>query len=101
LSIPQQVVQASHAAYEAGRFHDSTLDHPHFVVCGVKSEADLHKIVSRLDCAAIPYRIFREADRQDEATALMTAPVFGDQRRLFRRYRCLGSNGFAPLEVET
>jgi hypothetical protein len=93
LSFPQQVVQASHVAYEAGQSHDPTLDHPHFCVCGVKGEADLHKIAAKLDNAGIRYCVFREADRNDECTALMTAPVFGDQRRLFRRYRCLGSNG--------
>ncbi len=90
LSVPQICVQASHVSYESGKHHDPSLDHPHFVLIGVKSEADLLKIASRLDNANFRFCIFREADRNDEATAIITHPVSGEQRNFFKRYRCLG-----------
>lgn len=93
LSLPQQVVQSSHACIEAAKsFLSNDLEHPHLVVLGVKGEHQLYTAAQKLDKAGIRYRTFIEPDRNDEATAIATEPVFGEKRHLFRTYRCLGDN---------
>lgn len=90
LSHPQQVVQASHACIEATRsFLKDHTDHPHLVVIGVPDESRIFKCAKKLDDAGIGYRVFHEADRDDEATALATEPVYGDTRRIFKNYTLL------------
>lgn len=97
LSLPQQVVQSSHACIEAAKaFLDNELEHPHLVVLGVKGEQQLYNSARKLDKAGVQYRIFTEPDRNGEATALATEPIFGERRHLFRSYRCLGDT--APTE---
>jgi len=91
------VVQSAHACIEATKsFLDNNLEHPHLVVLGVKGEHQLYNSARKLDSAGIRYRIFTEPDRNDEATAIATEPIFGEQRRLFRNYRCLGDT--APTQ---
>lgn len=98
LSVPQQTVQSCHAAIEAAKsFLDNNLEHPHLVVLGVKGEHQLYTSARKLDEAGIRYRIFTEPDRNNEATAIATEPVFGEKRHLFRTYRCLSDN--APKEA--
>ena len=98
LPLPQQVVQSSHACIEAAKsFLDNELEHPHLVVLGVKGEQQLYNSAQKLDKAGVRYRVFIEPDRNNEATAIATEPIFGEQRRLFRNYRCLGDT--AQTEV--
>ena len=98
LPLPQQVVQSAHACIEATKsFLDNNLEHPHLVVLGVKGEQQLYNSVQKLDKAGVRYRVFIEPDRNNEATAIATEPIFGAQRRLFRNYRCLGDT--AQTEV--
>jgi hypothetical protein len=90
LSFSQQVVQAAHAAIEsAHHLIPSDIDHPHLVVCGVKDLDQLERAADRLDKAEIRYRVFYEADIGDEPTALATEPIYGDDRRHFKRFNCL------------
>ena len=97
LSTPQISVQACHACIEACRsFITNTSDHPHLVLLGVKGEQQLYNSARKLDKAGVQYRIFTEPDRNGEATALATEPIFGEQRHLFRSYRCLGDT--APTQ---
>lgn len=92
LSTPQIVVQASHAAIMAGQqLISSAIEHPHLVVCGMKSEMELIKLQGRLKEANIRFCAFEEPDRDNETTAVITEPVFGEQRRMFRRFNCFGS----------
>lgn len=92
-------MQASHACIESAKaFLDNELEHPHLVVLGLKDEQQLHKSAQKLDQAGVRYRIFIEPDRNGEATALATEPIFGERRRLFRNYRCLGNT--APQSYE-
>ena len=91
------MVQSSHACIEAAKsFLNNDLEHPHLVVLGVKGEQQLYNSARKLDNAGIRYRIFVEPDRDNEATAIATEPIFGEQRRLFRNYRCLGDT--APTQ---
>jgi hypothetical protein len=84
------VVQASHACIEATKaFLESHVEHPHLVVVGVNDESRLFKCANRLETAGIRYKLFTESDRNDEATAIATEPVYEDQRHIFKNYQCL------------
>lgn len=90
LSASQIVVQAAHAAIESTRYTSpADAEHPHLVVCGVKSEAELLKEVNRLDTFGISGKVFYEEDRNNEATAWASEIIYGEKRSFFRRYRLL------------
>ncbi|HJT78438.1 MAG TPA: hypothetical protein VJ739_14640 [Gemmataceae bacterium] len=96
LPSPHQVVQACHAAIEAARFLlPRHLPHPHLVVCGLPDQRRLFQCMDHLRRRGVSSRPFYEPDRGDELTAVATEPVFGDRRKLFRRYHCLDRPGFA------
>lgn len=86
LTISQQIVQAAHAAHEAGIRHGNPVDVSSLVLIAVPDEAALRTEFSRIQAAGITAYLFTEPDMQDAATALCTAPITGDARRLFRRY---------------
>ncbi len=87
LPVAQQIVQAAHAAYEAGsRFGDPEAPPPNLVLIGVSDEPRLIDEYTRLMAASIPLTLFTEPDLGDAATALSTGPITGDQRRLFKRH---------------
>jgi hypothetical protein len=86
------VVQACHAGLEASRqFLPPGSDHPHLVLCGVASEQRLLAAADFLFRRNIRFHLFHEPDRANEATALATEPLSGDERRLMERFRCLSS----------
>ena len=90
LSLPQQIVQASHACIEATKaFLSENLEHPHLIVLSVKDQPSLFKVARKLDTTGVRYRIFIEPDRGDEATALCTEIIQGDARRIFKNYQCI------------
>jgi hypothetical protein len=88
---PTQVaVQAVHAAVEAARhFLPPGHTHPHLVLCRVASERELLLAADRLERRGIRFQLFREPDRDDEATALATEPLGPDRRAALARYPCL------------
>ena len=88
---PAQIaVQAAHAAVEAARlFLTPECPHPHLVLCRVSSESDLLSAADRLDRRGVRFALFREPDRDDEATALATEPLGPDRRGVLARYPCL------------
>ena len=88
---PTQIaVQATHAAIEAARhFLPPNHPHPHLVLCRVATERDLLLAADRLERRGVRFQLFREADRDDEATALATEPLGPDLRDALARYPCL------------
>ena len=85
-------MQACHACIEVARNLLSPSDeHPHLVLCGVRSEDSLSVIALRLNRLGIAFRSFHEPDLNDQLTAIATEPIPGDQRRHFRRYQCLST----------
>ena len=72
---------------------------PNLVVLGVANEQELLKAKSKLEKSGIKHEIFVEPDIGNQHTAIATEPIFGEQRRLFRNYRCLGDT--APMEVQS
>jgi hypothetical protein len=92
LSPAQQVVQSCHAVAEAARSllpPDPDQEHPHLIVCGVRDERSLWQSLDRLRRLGVRFHAFCEPDLGGQLTALATEPVFGDQRRLFRRFPLL------------
>jgi hypothetical protein len=88
LPVPQQLVQAVHAAYEAGKHlagDGSEIDSA--VVCNVRNEEELLKAEHRLHLDGIRTVLFREPDIGDEATALATEPLDPSRRRPLSRYQ--------------
>lgn len=89
LTPAQQAVQACHAVLEASKFLKSDEEHPHLVLCGVKTEAALFKAIEKLNEQGIKCQWFIEPDIGNQVTALATEPVYGDTRRVFRNYQIL------------
>ncbi len=90
LSHPQQIVQASHAALEAGnRFGP----HSHLVLIGLKDETALIKAAAQLDENGIDHEMFFEPDNQAGYTALCTRPLQGEERKPLKRFPLLKSPG--------
>ncbi len=93
LSRTYSAVQACHAAIGGGQFLiPQDIPHPHLVVLRASSEEDLLKIAARLDSEGVRHYIFSEPDIDNQCTALITEPVVGDKRRMFRRYQCVKEN---------
>lgn len=91
LSPAQQAVQGIHAAIELARRGHISPDapHPHLVFCGVKHEDALLAQADRLEAHGIPFERFYEPDRGNELTAIATAPINGDSRRVFRKLKLM------------
>ena len=86
LSPEQQLVQAVHAAHEAGiRFGDPS-SISSVVVCSVPDERELLCVKERLDLREIRHHVFYEEDMDGQATALATEPVFGVRRKVLSHY---------------
>lgn len=92
LPFSQQVVQVSHACIEATRyFLDSDTEHPHLIVLGVNNESKLYQAIQKLNFHGIRHKPFREADRNDEITAVATEIVTGERRSIFKKYQLLST----------
>ena len=94
LSWPQKIVQSSHASLELARqgLVPKDIPTPNFVLCKASDEEELLKIAARLDSEGVRHYLFTEPDIENQSTALITEPVYGDKRRMFRRYQCLREN---------
>lgn len=79
-------MQASHAAYEAGK-KDSGPDILSVAMCETPSEDQLLAEADRLEYLGIKYTLFREPDRNNEATALCTEPLSSQQRKRLARWK--------------
>jgi pentose-5-phosphate-3-epimerase len=91
LTYPQKCVQSCHAAMEAAKYFlpQYNKEHPHLVVCEVKTEDHLKKTIEKLNRTDIQYKVFREPDIGNELTAIATEPLFGDKRKFFKKFQLL------------
>jgi hypothetical protein len=90
LSIPQQVVQTSHACIEVSRnYLTPEATHPHLVVLSVENEEQLKQYAEKMKKAGIQYREFIEPDIGNQWTAVASEPLTGDRRKHFSNYRLL------------
>lgn len=59
------------------------------MLCAVSREPSLLAAADRLDRAGVRFALFREPDRDNEATALATEPLSAERRAVLSRYPCL------------
>ena len=87
-------MQIGHATLEIGRqgYVPQDIPTPNFVLCKASSEEELLRIAVRLEGEGVRHFLFSEPDIDNQPTALVTEPVYGEQRRAFRRYKCLTEN---------
>lgn len=87
--MPQhyQIIQAAHATQEITK----EIDHPertcHFILFEAKDEDDLKNIKLKLDDRGIKSHMFHEPDYDTGYTAIATEPIYGDDRKFFRRFK--------------
>ena len=87
LPVAQQLVQAAHAAHESGlHLCDDKSKVNYLVALEVANEEELLAAHERLEDRDIQAVLFREPDRNDEATALCTEPVWGNSRKILSKY---------------
>ena len=88
LSLPQQMVQAAHAAYESGL---SSLcqsdDIVSLVMCQCSNEQELERQAFYLRTLNLPFVEFREPDIDNQLTAIATLPLDQSQRILLRHWK--------------
>lgn len=91
LSPAQQAVHVTHAALEAAKHFNLTGwdEHPHLVVCGVKSIEQLLNSSDHLTRNNIPHKLWNEPDLNDEPMALATTLLTGEARRCLRKFQLL------------
>ena len=76
-------VQCCHAAITATQAFKQPKRHPSLVLCEVKNELHLAKIINKLEGTDIKFKTFREPDLNNSITALATEPIRGDKRKFF------------------
>lgn len=86
IPLAQQMVQASHAALEAGFAFNAPHEPAHLVMLAVSDAASLLEASAHLDRYAIEHKLFFEPDDDMGHSALATRPVHGAERRLLRGY---------------
>lgn len=64
-------------------------EHPSLVLCGVPTERHLANLLYKLEDKGIPHIHFREPDRNNELTALATAPLEPHHRHHLRNLNLL------------
>lgn len=86
LTPAQRIVQAAHAAHNAGeRFGD----HSHLICFGIDNEAELQKTAAYLESRGIEFEVFHEPDYNTGYTAICTRPMRGEERKIMRRFTLL------------
>lgn len=86
IPLADQIVQAGHAAFEAGQRWHEIRETCHLVLLAVPGESDLLNLARRCAERGIECVTFYEPDDGMGHTALCTQPVDLRQRGLFRRY---------------
>lgn len=82
----QQIVQASHAALEAGFRFKQPDSVSHLILLSVKSEDKLKETAHNLCELDIDFHMFYEPD-VSQFTAICTRPLFGSECDIFKRYK--------------
>lgn len=83
LSMPQQIVQASHASACIGQeFHADT----NIVLLDCEHEIHLKDIAEHLESHKVSFTIFYEPD-VDQYTSIATEPLCGAKRNCMKKYQ--------------
>jgi hypothetical protein len=89
LDIPlhQQLIQASHAAFEAGlRWHSPDDEVASLIVLGVRDKAALLRAARKLTAKGVDHHVFFEPDFDMGESALATRPLVAEARRPLAGY---------------
>lgn len=82
-----QIIQAAHATQEITK----SIEHPeqtcHFILFEAKDEKHLTDIKIKLDMSGIKSHMFNEPDYGTGYTAIATEPIWGEARKLFKKYK--------------
>lgn len=87
LSIPQLIVQSSHAALEAGFSFERPHTTPHLVLIGVDSQDHLVATADYLGMHGIEFEMFFEPDDNAGYTSIATRPIFGAERKPLSKFK--------------
>jgi len=83
-----QIIQAGHALFEhAHTLNEKPSDISSFCLLEAKDEDDLEKIASELEMKNINFTMFHEPDYDTGYTAIAAGPIYGNERKKFRKYR--------------
>lgn len=83
-----QIIQAGHALFEhALTLTDKPDNTSSFCLLEAKNEMELLKIEDRLKMEDINLTTFYEPDHDTGFTAIAAGPIYGEQRKLFKKYR--------------
>lgn len=90
LSKGQQITQAGHAAYEAGKILDPQHLATHMVVLEIENREELIKASFNLKQAGIDFCLFFEPEHSVFESALATRPIYlSTERKAFRKWKCI------------
>jgi hypothetical protein len=82
------MVQAAHAAFEAGTLStEKTPTNNYLIMCAIPSEAALLSSCEKLDRMGIHFTLFREPDLGNRATALCTEALTVEQSKKMSSFR--------------
>lgn len=86
LSLPQQLVQAAHAAHEAGLLAEPSAEPSSLIALQVPNKSSLEKALSKLNehVRCVP---FYEPDNNEGLTAFASEPIPPEQRKIFSKYQ--------------
>lgn len=90
IPVHYQIVQACHACLERGMSlpvcnkPDQT---SYLILFSVKNEQDLNEKADYLEKNGISFERFFEPDYGTGYTAICTEPIYGEQRKLFKKFK--------------
>lgn len=87
ISLEQQLVQAAHAALEAGFKFEKPKNTAFLVLIAVKNQETLLKTADFLEKSGVKSVLFFEPDNNMGYSALGTEPVDENNRRPFRKFK--------------
>lgn len=86
INIPQQLVQASHAAHESGLAHSASGKSHSIIIFGTKDKTELESLLEhyRPQLSCYP---FYEPYKNTGLTAFATLPIPESQRHIFKSFK--------------
>ena len=88
ITLQQQIVQASHAALQAGlKFTNPSNEPNSLIVIGIRNKEQLLKAMSFLEKNNITYESFSEPSWDYGLTAFASQPILETDRKVFKSFQ--------------
>ena len=103
MPFESRAVQCGHSIIEATRRNliPTEIQHPHLILCET-SQNKLNSLPALLEAAQIKHALWFEPDLDFQLTAICCAPVFGEQRNFFKKFKLIRvpnfNRGHSPQE---